>query len=341
MKLIFHIGAGKTGSSSIQKTLSGAENQLFENGICYVGLMFDRNVQKIYPWQDSSKIEEFHALPQEKTQEELLNLLQKTTREFESKNIHTLIWSNESFLGRMHKTLPILKEFEKNGHEVQIVAYVRRHDAWARSSYIQWGLKHKTYAGELKTFSEWIKNRIPSFSDGIKEVITIFPDNFLVRNMDKVVNKDVVGDFLSICGFTDYYLKHIRDNESPTNEELFFRILFNQHFTGQVLPKRFDRQIGQSISSKYVTPLEYMSNFLPSSEDIRDVEKKTQNDKMMLNEILMTQGQSPIDESPLSEKNYILDNESLVMALSSMVIDQSFKIEQLVQRVNELKIKID
>ncbi len=326
MKLIFHIGAGKTGSSSIQKTLRGSEALLLENGVSYMGLMFDKGAPKLYPWQDSSQIEQFHALSPEETQEKLLNLLQQTVKELEPKNIHTLILSNESFFGRMHKTMPALKEFEKSGHEIQIVAYIRRHDAWARSAYIQWGLKHKTSRGKLQPFSQWIKKRMPNFSKGVNEVLDEFPDSFLIRNVDAV--RDAVADFLSILGLGHCYIEQARENESPGNEELIMRALFNGKFHEQVLPKRFDHVVGKNLNFS-LTPSEYLDSLLPSDQDIQEVVDASRKDRDELNKLLAIQGQEFIKKTPLAEKSYQIDTERLTMALCDIVLRQSLQIRRL------------
>ena len=331
MKLIFHIGAGKTGSSSIQKTLAGAESQLISHGICYVGLMFEKNVPKIYDWQESSQIEQFHALPSEKMQEELSDVLEQTVKECESKNIHTIIWSNESFFGRMAKTLVVLKEFEKRGHEVQSIAYIRRHDAWARSAYIQWGLKHKTSEGKLQPFSQWIEKRMPHFSKGLQEVLNEFPHSFFIRNVDSL--KDAVADFLTIFGLNDLNIIQIRDNDSPSNEELFLRALFNEKFDTQVLPKRFDNTVGKNIKFS-VTASGYLNYLLPRQEDIYKILNICKHDREVIDKLLVEQEQEPIDVTPLNGKDNSANAERIIVALCDIVLQQSLRISRLEKLLN-------
>lgn len=332
MKLIFHIGAGKTGSSSIQQTLNNSKDVLEENGICYSGLLFEKIDMKLYPWQNTADLEKFHTFSLEKTEKELLDLLKNVSQTYAQKNIHTLIWSNESFFGRMHKVLPVLKKFEKEGHEVEIISYVRRHDSWARSAYVQWGIKHKTYLGRMIPFSTWIKERIPNFSHGLNEVLTIFPDNFIIRNMDGV--KDVVTDFLSVCKLEDLPIRHIRDNDAPGNEELLLRAVFNDQFSGQVLPKRFDDVVGNKTD--FTTSQEsYLSELLPSHQEITDLIAVCREDRDRVNTLLKDQGQVTIDETPLQEKNYTINQEILVKNLCDIVLKQSLQIERLEKLVTQ------
>ena len=335
MKLIFHIGAGKTGTSSIQKTLKAASEELFSNGIFYTGLLFENIDMKLYEWQNASKLEEFHSFSPEQTEFELSQLLKNVFEDAEKNNIHTIIWSNESFFGRMHKILPVLKEFEKDGHEIQIISYVRRHDSWARSAYVQWGLKHKTYKGKLQPFSQWIQNRKPNFSQGLQQVLNVFPESFLIRNMDTV--KDVVGDFLAVYRLDDLIIEKIRDNESPKNEELVLRALFNNHFTEQVLPKRFDNVVGKDFDYN-LSSEDYLSYLLPSHQGIKDIQLETKEDREKTNALLIEQGQEPLVDTPLSEKLYTVDEKILTKVLCDIVVQQSLRIEKLENIISAIDI---
>ena len=326
MELIFHIGAGKTGSSSIQQTLKNSSERLIAEGFLYTGLIFESNVDHIYQWQNVSKIEDFHALSVSETKNQLSNLLKNIIEKAEKDNINTIIWSNESFFGRASKVLSVLKEFEKMGHRIKIIAYVRRHDSWARSAYIQWGLKHKTYKGDIQPFAQWIKKRKPRFSKGIREVLDIFPETFYIRNMD--VTSDVVNDFLTLCGISTSKIDKIRDNDSPGNEELFLRTLFNSNFNGQVLPQRFDNTLGRELDYKH-TINEYMDLLLPSKEEIDNIRREVKEDWEETNEMLVKKGQPPLQDSPLPEKDYHVNEEKLMKVLCEIVLKQSIRINRL------------
>ena len=335
MKLIFHIGAGKTGSSSIQKTLNNAHHILLNDGVLYAGLLFENIETKMYDWQSAEKSEEFHALPKEVLEEELLNLLLTITREYGAKNIHTIIWSSESFFGRMGKVLPVLKKFEGAGNDVKIVAYLRRHDSWARSAYVQWGIKHKTNLGDIKPFKEWVQTRMPNFMVSIEEVLKVYPEDFFVRNMDEA--EDVVSDFLSLFGLADKGIQNIRDNDSPKNEELFLRAVYNQKFKKQVLPVRFNTTFGNKVSCDN-TPQNLLESLLPNESDLVGVLERTLLERNRINNILTEQGQKPFSNELRPAKRIEINLEKVVMALTDMVVEQSKRIDTLHRLIEQNNI---
>src|SRR6266545_260795 len=144
-QLIVHIGNGKTGTSSIQETLRLSQDKLRQRGIVYLGLNLEHVPDKKYEWQRASGSEKFHALDAEVATAQLFEILHSAVNFVKSLGISRAIWSNEWLFARGKAAVPALSALAADGVEVKILAYVRRHDAWARSSYIQWGLKHKTY----------------------------------------------------------------------------------------------------------------------------------------------------------------------------------------------------
>src|SRR3546814_15994242 len=121
------------------------------------------------------------------------------------KVVHTLLWSNESFFDR---NAQILEAFAllRDELDVTVVAYIRRHDSWARSAYMQWGLKHKTYTGRLKSFREWAIGGAPKFAEKLQAFNHLGVSKIILRNLDAV--DDSVTDFKNIL--------HNSQLEAPT-----------------------------------------------------------------------------------------------------------------------------
>jgi len=326
IRLIVHVGAGKTGTSSIQKTLEKNVNVLKNHGIEYLGLMLEKAEHKLYDWQNASRIEDFHLLSLEKTEIELLNVLRPTIESARKNKIHTLIWSNESFFTRYDKLCNTLKVLEREGVNIELIAYVRRHDSWARSAYVQWGLKHKTNYGELLNFASWIKRRKPSFYPTLHDILNIFPNQLTIRNMDTM--KDVVKDFLTLCNLDNIELKVVRANESPKNEELFLRTLFNSQFEEQKLPVEFDKIISSDLNFAQ-TPNTYLQALLPTEKDLENINKDVEFDRESLNKLLHKQGQEGITESKLTFNDMHIDSEKLIYILSEIVIKQAKRLDKI------------
>ena len=139
-RLTVHVGAGKTGTSSIQKTLLSNQSELNEQGIHYMGLMLEQAPLKKYLWQKQRGTEAFSELEGETRRQQALEVIRNSVKKFQDKGISHAIWSNESFLKRPNMVMDILRQLRSDGVDIEIIAYVRRHDAWMKSAYIQWGL---------------------------------------------------------------------------------------------------------------------------------------------------------------------------------------------------------
>lgn len=331
IRLILHIGAGKTGTSSIQRTLGANFGKLKKQGTWYLGMILENAHVKIYDWQDISKIGTFHTLSEQETKEQVLEVMHSILNFAQKEKIHTLIWSNESFFNKNQKLLSVLKSMELEGFKIEIVSYVRRHDAWVYSSYVQWGIKHKTYSGSLLPFHEWSKTRIPRFYPQLSKILELFPKQLYIRNMDAV--QDVVKDFFKILHIDFNELEIIRFNDSPGNEELLLRALFNNNFDGQVLPVQFNNFVSDKIIN--TTLQQYMQDLLPMKEDLEKIVELTVDDRLLLNKILKEQGQDPIEINNIICKSAQINSEIILLALCDIVLKQIIKIRHLEELIKE------
>lgn len=336
MKIIVHIGPGKTGTSSIQSSLK--ENQKILNSIGFhnLGSVLEHAVVEKYSWQNLP-IGNFKLLDSTTAYNEILQVFDATIKELSQKGVHTLIWSNASLLKSSKKIIPILQTLQKE-HSVEIIAYVRKHEAWIRSAYVQWGIKHKTYNGKVKTFKEWYTPKKVAFYDELQNYVEAFPQKFMLKNMD--AQKNLVGSFLDFCKIEDDAFKILKSNESPNDEEILLRALYNNHFQEAVLPwtftKRFLKAKNQQSNVKWQTPQHYIESLLPSSEDIEQVHKDVSADREALNKILLQFNEEPIVSDTLEPKNVKIDNGKLLLFLTEKVIEQSFEINRLTCKVNEI-----
>lgn len=334
MKLIFHIGAGKTGSTSIQRTLKENDALLKEKGVWYLGLMLERTTTKLFEWQrNSSVVADFHHLSNDEAKRQLLEVFRPIIKEAKEKNIETLIWSNESFLGGKHNFIGALQELQKEGMEIEILIYVREYASWVRSAYSQWGIKHKTYKGKLQTFREWSTAHTPSFFKQMKNLLEIMPETVNVRNMSVV--EDVVLDFFEFAKIKSEDINIFRDNDSPKNEELFLRALFNSKYHAQVLPARFNNVLGENIPFSQ-TPKEFLEKLLPTNSDLDNVLIDSAEDREKVNRILLAQEKKQFDGKNYSVKPIEVNTEKLVMALADIVMQQSRRIEKLERKLTEI-----
>lgn len=327
IKFIFHIGAGKTGTSSIQATLNQNRDRLLAQGIVYLGLMFEHAPRKLYPWQVFGGHDEFLALPRAVAEAQFRDVLYATIDAARSDHRSQLIWSSESFFDRFDSVLPALADINDRGVDVQILAYVRNHVSWAKSAYLQWGIKHKTIPGQIRPFGEWIKHRRPFFAPTLQSYSAALPGRVNVRNFDSLT--DVVDDFSKFCNLPASTLDaRPTDNQTPGSVEILLRALFNDRIKGNAFPVLFERQIGNHIPMDR-TPDEFLSQLLPTIDDMKHVVTETRADREALNALLAAQGQDPLDVSKLNVRAPQVDAQVLLMALARLVTNQARRIDSL------------
>jgi len=333
-RLVFHIGAGKTGTSSIQESLRASQDVLRRHGVWYWGLMLELAPVRLYDWQLASASKEFLARPQAQAQAQVEEVVRESVAQAEAAGCHTAIWSNEWFFGRHHAVLPALKAIEASGVEVQIVAYVRRHDAWARSAYIQWGLKHKTYEGPILPFRDYSRRRPVGFAGTLSPWQDGFPHRFMVRNFDAA--GDVVSDFVALLGLPSD-ITRVRTNETPGMEELLIRALYNNSVRQEVPPVNFDRTFGAKQVNFHLAPAQWLESLLPTPAELDEVAQASSEDRLLTNAMLEASGQPELQCTPMDAKPVNLDRDKLLGILLQVVIGQSKKVQGLQREIDALR----
>lgn len=330
INLIWHIGAGKTGTSSIQSTLHHNQQLLEKQGFKYLGLMLEGAYNNYFSWQKPALIEEFHKLTAEETENSLHQIFQDTIENARRNGIHTLIWSNESFLGRIEKTRIALKKIEELGVTVQIVVYIRQYEKWARSAYIQWGINHKTNPGQIIPFREWIQRRKVNFFELLKPIIDDSPESLTVRNMDAV--GDTTRDFLKLCHIDFSNMEIHRIYESPTLEEIYLRAVFNNRIEDPVLPDRFDNSIKKYLTLNS-TPNQFLQKILPDNEDLKFVSQLFKQDMDRMNEYLESHNMGPVASDSYLMYDTKLNTDIILQTLVEIVMAQTLRIAELEKKI--------
>lgn len=332
-RLIFHIGAGKTGTSSIQESLRQSTDSLHRSGIDYWGLMLEFAPVQKFIWQKPPATKEFLSLEDDEAKKQVYEALSESIQVSREQGFNTAIWSNEWFFGREKNVLPALKLLKDDGCQVEIISYVRRHDAWARSAYVQWGIKHKSYQGPIRPFKQYIKERPVRFFGTLKPWMEAFPDTFVLRNFDTA--KDVVQDFLWVSGISSD-VSSVRVNEAPSAEELLLRAIYNDSVKGEALPVQFDRRFQSRHLDFSRKPSDWLASLMPTRDDLSGVLEETQADREQVNRLLEAAHQPPLSDAPTPVKKAEVDGEILNAALIQMIFHQNKRIHALERRVREL-----
>jgi hypothetical protein len=328
-RLLVHIGAGKTGTSSIQATLRTSQKVLKQQGTRYLGLNFEHLPHKIHDWQHVRGGEQFHALPMEQGLRELAEVLRRTVAVARQHRFHQGIWSNEQLLARPQPVIAALAAAAAEGLDVRIVAYVRRHDAWARSRYVQWGLSHKTYRGDILPFDDFVKANRPllNMASLLEPWHDAFGSRLSIRNFDAC--GDVVDDFLAFAGIDSTNIGKRRTNQTLSNEELVLRALYNSHVDGHSRPVDFVIATGVRSLETAKTPAEWLSALLPRSAALEAIARDTADDRRKLDLWLAEAGQPPMRTDSLAERSADVDPARMMTALTQIVMSLTRKIQAM------------
>lgn len=342
-KLIIHVGAGKTGSSSIQATLNANIDALDQAGIHYFGLALERNLNgERFPWQS---IAQFNKLLTPDSPEALDQYVKQLTAvllselaTLEERGYTAAIWSNEALMFQNEVTIHAAKQALEAGYEVEIIAYLRRHDNWAKSAYAQWGIKHKTYEGPLKTFEQWRESFHVAFAPYVLTWQTHFAERFNLRNFDEI--GDVSVDFLTQIGAAD--LTPVRAYDTPSTEILAAWAVYNARHNGQVMPNEFERLINSGRLADPDLKLPPILRMMPSEDHLQQILDDREQDIDTVNKILEEKNQ-PVFERTRTPKEtkaptpWEMDQLmlKLIYQQREMIAHLQGKLEIIERRLNE------
>ncbi len=339
-ELIVHIGNGKTGTSSIQKTFADQTAPLKRQGVAYLGLMLEDAppAAKVYPWMIMRGWAEFKSLEPEVAGQQLKDALLTTLKQLKSDGFKAAIWSNESLFGDGSFIGSVLKNIYEMGAKVKVIAYVRRHDTWARSAYLQWGIKHKTYRGPVKSFREWYELNDVNFSKALKLWLEHDWLELHVRNFDAC--QDVVVDFLSVCNLDPSEITVRRHNETPNSVALALWSLYNSQFDEPVLPVELQKLIHKGGVLDRAPIGSDFNSLLPTVDDIDQVFERSAEDRAFVNELFAQNDQPKMPTDTPKKKNLEISQEQLNAALLLLVKHQSDRIDILARQVRQLRTKV-
>jgi hypothetical protein len=335
MKLIIHTGHGKTGSSSIQATLKNNVKELGQNKIFYVGLSFELSPFKKFDWQKAYGWPELKSLSQSDFNEQLYMVVATTLNELKAQGYKVIIWSNESLFVNVEKLKSVFEKLAAD-FDVETISFIRRHDKWLRSAYLQWGVKHKAYFGGVKSFAEWAKDGV-NFSGKMLKWQSLKGIKCSFINFEEC--GDVSDAFFKLLDLEYRKLSSSKVNETPSNVELAMFALYNSLFRGPKMPN--DLQV---LLNKYKvkTLLEHdlnIKDIFPNEDQLNNVVQNCNNDANKVNEIFKSQGQPIFDfEDNIKNKNVPdITSEKMIAVLIHIVNEQNNKIDSLNQSVEKLR----
>lgn len=329
-KLILHIGMGKTGSTSIQRTLKTSKSQLLTKGIKYLGLMLEEHpLETDYPWHFDFGWSNFISSPIELREKQLTSALIEINNSL-PEDVHTLIWSNESFfegIGLLKKILASIEDI----FDIQIIGYIRSPGGWIQSAYMQWGIKHKTYNGPLKPFKAWTNQHPYRVMMRINEWLD-FNRKSMFFNFDAVPNitEHFVNNYASTAS-KDISLLRSNDTPSPVAMALF--AYHNSLSESQVLPNEIMPLLHLSglLEPRQKTPT--YNKLLPTQEDITEYENRFIDEIHAINTYFESIGQPGFKTGSTEVKDRSVTQNEVNRALLELIV-------HLEKQVNNLRNEI-
>lgn len=235
MKVVFHIGMGKTGTSSIQKALDANTQLLSDQKVVYLGMWFDILGAE---FSGQPGLEKLFSLPAEDLAKYGELMANKLVERAALDGTEVFIFSNESLFGRAQKVHHFLEAFQ---HVVPltIVAYLRDPYSWLPSAFTQWSIYHKVQKGPIKPFHIRGRTLIGQYR-GLYHWVEHFKGILTVRSFEK--STDVVQDFASAVAIQlpPNGKRHLTRGEPA---EVVLRALFNNRFEDPIMPDRFNRVV--------------------------------------------------------------------------------------------------
>lgn len=239
MRIVFHIGMGKTGTTSIQYALRNGADALASQKAKYLSMWFEE-INPVFKGLDG--FSRFMAGNEQEKVEGADSFHSYLVDRADKEGIETFIFSNEGVFEAGHQLAPFFRRLKSKGLSMTFVAYLRDPQDWLPSAYTQWAIRHKTNKGPVQDFPTAARRLIGQY-EGIRFWQQNFGDVLTVRPFESGL--DVVDDFAQTVGL-ELPKSKIRRLERAEPADTLLRAMFNTRFPDQVLPDRFDRFVTNS-----------------------------------------------------------------------------------------------
>ncbi|WP_138468048.1 hypothetical protein [Poseidonocella sp. HB161398] len=328
IQVIFHIGMGKTGTTSIQSALSKSTKELKHADCRYVGTSIEdlgHDIGNPYIFSD------FLTQPQGKYPElakqfaAALNLVHTkdgTTR---------FIISNESYFTRIKTLSPFfisLADFVN----LSVVVYARPVGSWLPSACSQWGNLHKTNAGPIRSLPQIASRLIRQYSS-LSDWRNALGDVVNVRQYHQ--KKNIVEDF-SLATNVPLHFADQKRNIRRRQSELILRAAFNNQFEGKTTPREFSKVFRIQSPGHLPTSLSDKFRFLFDYDQLSVViEKYTDQIRRIEKEFDLDLLSTPISNPPNYDQNGLVNE--IIGELIDITSRQSIQIDDLLKRIEKLE----
>lgn len=230
MHLFYHIGTGKTGTSSLQQFFHHNQNYFSKQNIHYLGVNLELIPNHLRePWMVHGRGKTFfkNLSSNNITIPDYVKKLGHILQHYKQAGSAGVIMINEAIHPsprlennnprKVEKLMRGLRELaQANGITLHVIAYYRSHYKYLLSAYMQWSIRHKTYEGRLRNFHDWLETNPVNYSTSFKALYSCLGrEIFEARDFESLKDKDIVADFLSVLQ------KSLPRISLPTDEEAY------------------------------------------------------------------------------------------------------------------------
>jgi hypothetical protein len=320
MRIIFHIGMGKTGTSSIQVALRENKELLKEQNAHYFGMWFDMLDSKFFGLSGTSNFLKESPEAMLEYAKKLIEIMYKMN---ECDGTESFIVSNEAIFQNPECFIYMLNCIDEDPLiETSVIGYVRNPVDWINSAYAQWGIYHKTSIGPIPSIGDFAPQLLSQY-DGIIYWLDGYRGNLQIRSFDK--DMDVVADFGETSKLQLDSLSY-RFLEGKSVAELILRREFNNLFHHPVLPGLFDDAVPSKPLSFSESLEEVLNSMFVSEQVMSCINDKSElwnafEEKLGVDVFKLGGVSSMVDT--VDVRNKILEN------LVSIVMSQSKRIYRL------------
>lgn len=326
LEIILHIGMGKTGTSSIQKTLAANTAILAEQRIKYLGMWFDI-IDPAFSGHGGQK--NFFRSSEDEMRLYARAFLKALKEDQNTHSFERFIISNESIFANIARISPFVLELKKFA-KVRIIVYARNPRNWLPSAYNQWEIYHKVDDGPIRPYAEVAGRLIKTYS-GLKAWSRRHHDILMLRTFNKNVN--IVDDFSLALGMKLKASKK-RTLERTAIPEGILRLIYNNMFHDQVWPGQFKRAMGGVNLSESPSVSELISESFSytETEDIID------DHRSIFDDIFRIFGVNLLSEDDTDHQIAADDDirDRLLEHLLHLTITQAERIRKLEEVTNDL-----
>ncbi len=265
--LYLHIGAHKTGSTSIQEAFFSSPNVLKQYGVSYFQYITNHTLPITWLFADAPERSDFTARARlsatdlEDTRQEI----ERSLKDFLGQLDHPIkIISGEGISLLAESEVDRLHEYLKNTFPfpVKVIIYLRNYYEFLDSS-IQELVKNGAVLRDLEAALRAGRFEGPNYQDRIRKFQRAFgTDNVIIKAFDSALFKDasVVADFCETIGVPELYnvLPAIRANVSISAEAVQLMSRYNERFPvrkedvyNSLRSEKLPRYLAQSKGRKF------------------------------------------------------------------------------------------